>query len=168
MRVNNLKKNKSKEFLCCFYIVKLFLYFSFFIFYPFQCLACISCYVKNFKFYSRIFLVILFHFQGEHFMTLKRATIRNNLKFLTSPAERTHHEIFSVLYQEMLLMNVTKTVFRIVLPWFQITSKIIKDFIFIVIQIFLINQVSMCHPEAYSEPCQISKTKRFAKIVKNF
>ena len=108
-------KNKSKEFLCCFYIVKLFLYFSFFIFYPFQRLACISCYVKNFKFYSRIFLVILFHFQGEHFMTLKRATIINNLKFLTSPAERTHHEIFSVLYQEMLLMNVTKTAFRIVL-----------------------------------------------------
>ena len=56
------KENKSKEFYCRCYVVKLFLYFSFFIFPPFQCLSCISCYVKNFFVLkvAHIFLVILF------------------------------------------------------------------------------------------------------------
>ena len=41
-------KNKSKEFYCRCYAVKVFLYFSFFIFPSFQIISFISCYVKNF------------------------------------------------------------------------------------------------------------------------
>ena len=46
-------KNKSKEFYCCCYIVKLFLYFSFFVSPPFQCLSCTSCRVKKFYYFFR-------------------------------------------------------------------------------------------------------------------
>ena len=50
------------------------------------------------------------------------------LLFLVSPTQRIHRETFWVLYRELLLMNVSKTVRRIVLVllWFRIIGKTIK------------------------------------------
>ena len=68
------------------------------------------------------------------------------------------------------LMNVLKTGCRIVLVflWFRIIGKTIKTLGFPVTHIYSICQVSMCHSDAYSEPCQTSKMERFAKRVNDF
>ena len=167
--------------LRCF-VVKLFLNFSFSIFPTFQCLSCIFCHVKKFLSFFRWvtpFRLSFFHFSGDHFITFERATIENFMFqqwylikkllwiFLASPTQRTRHETFWVLYQELLLMNVSETVCGIVLAllWFRIIGKTKKDLVFTITHICLINQASMYHPEAYSELCQTSKMERFAKIA---
>ena len=105
-------KNKSKEFCCRCYVVKLALYFSFFIFTRFQCLCCISCCVKNWNYF--------FRWLASLWWTLEKATM-SNFKFqwwflikkllrlfLASPTQRTHLESFWVLYREFLSINVSK------------------------------------------------------------
>ena len=77
-------KNKSKEFYCRCYVVKLFLHFSFFISPPFQCLPCISCYEKNFYYFlggSHLFVDSNFHFLRKK---LERATTRPALQKVSS------------------------------------------------------------------------------------
>ena len=115
-------RNKSKEFYCLCYVVKLFLYFSFFIFPSFQCL----CHMKNCYFFldgSHLFGDSFFIFKECYYNTRKRLyrqlqvpIIIFNKKalelFLASPTQRTHHEIFWVLYRELFLMNVSKAVWN--------------------------------------------------------
>ena len=43
-----------------------------------------------------------------------------------------------------------------------------KHLVFTIGDVCSICQVLMCHPEAYSEPCQTSKTEYIAKIDYNF
>ena len=68
-------------------------------------------------------------------------------------------------------MNVSKTVCRVllVLLWFQIIGKTIKTLDFHNNTYFL-DQASLdvCHPAAYSEPCQTSTMECFAKAANNF
>ena len=54
----------------------------------------------------------------------------------------------------------------LVLLWFRIIDKTIKTLGFH--NICSICQVSMCHLEVYSEPCQTSKIEHFVKIVNDF
>ena len=58
-------------------------------------------------------------------------------------------------------MNVWKTVCGIVL----VLVKLQKHLVFTTAHICLISQVSMCHPEAYSKPCQTSKMEVFCENV---
>ena len=84
--------------------------------------------MKNFYFLggSHFFWWFSFHFQGQHFITLERATIDNLI------AQRTHRETFWVLHRELLLMNVSKTEWEIVLVllWFRIFGNTVKTLSF--------------------------------------
>ena len=64
-------------------------------------------------------------------------------------------------------MNVSKTVSEIVLN-FELLVKLWKHLVFAITYICSICQVSMCHPEAYSEPFQTSRMKRFVKIINSY
>ena len=82
----------------------------------------------------------------------------NKKTLVNIPTQRTHHETFWVLCPKLMLMNVSSTVFGIVLVflWFQIIGKRIKTLGF--------HNNTIKHPE----PCQTYKMEHFWKLFNVF
>ena len=90
-------KNKSKEFYCCRYVVKLFLYISFFIF-PLFNLSCILCYVNIFyKFLGGL------HLFSDSFFIFKENTLT---------LEKSHYrqiQVLIMIFNKKALVNTSST-----------------------------------------------------------